>query len=414
MADKKVLFISYDGMTDPLGQSQVIPYLSNLTKYGYTFTILSCDKPDKYAANKEYVEKLIALFPIKWVSIPYHKNPPVLSSVYDFYALKKTAKKLQYSNHFDMVHTRPGLPSLVAIYMKNKFGIKFLNDIRGFWADERVDGGIWNLRNPIFKIVYKFFKRHEYDCLIKADYSICLTYKGRDVLHSNKNIANQPIPIEVIPCSVDLELFNANKVDLLLKEKFKAELKIKETDFIISYLGSIGGWYLTAEMMRFCKMVSDKIPTAKFLFISPHSYAVINRAAKKWHLAPDKIIAKQGKRHEVPVLLSFSNYSLFFIKPCHSKLSSSPTKHGEIMAMGIPVITNSGVGDVAEIVTKYNAGYLLNDFSEESFTEVIEKINDGNLFDKVLIRAGAKDFYALETAVERYKKIYDHIFASRK
>ena len=49
---KKILFISYDGMTDVLGQSQVIPYLAGLTKMGYTFTILSCDKPDKYLANK--------------------------------------------------------------------------------------------------------------------------------------------------------------------------------------------------------------------------------------------------------------------------------------------------------------------------------------------------------------------------
>ncbi len=54
---KKILFISYDGMTDPLGQSQVIPYLEGLTKYGYLFTILSCDKPKMYKENKSYVEK---------------------------------------------------------------------------------------------------------------------------------------------------------------------------------------------------------------------------------------------------------------------------------------------------------------------------------------------------------------------
>lgn len=398
-------------MTDPLGQSQVIPYLSNLTKYGYTFTILSCDKPGKYVANKEYVEKLIATFPIKWVSIPYHKNPPVLSALYDYFALKNAAKNLHSINHFDMVHTRPGLPTLVAIYLQKKIGIKFLNDIRGFWADERVDGGIWNLDNPIFKWIYIYFKKHENDCLVKADYTTCVTYKGRDVLHSNKNIPNQPIRIEVIPCSVDLDLFDVNKIDLLLKEKFKTELKIQDTDFIISYLGSIGGWYLTDEMMRFCKTVSDKIPNAKFLFISPHSYDVIKKAAEKCGLTADKLIVKQGKRHEVPVLLSFSNYSLFFIKACYSKLSASPVKHGEIMAMGIPVITNSGVGDVAEIVTKYNAGYIINDFSDESFNGVIEKIKEGNPFDKALIRAGAKDFYALENAVERYKKVYDKIFA---
>jgi len=409
--DKRILFISYDGMTDPLGQSQVIPYLKGLTKFGYSFTILSCDKPAKYTPNKEYVEQLISGFTINWVSLRYHKNPPVLSALYDYYALKRKAEALHLAHPFDMVHSRPGLPSLVALHLRKKFGIKFLNDIRGFWADERVDGDIWNLNNPVFKKVYQFFKQHEYNCLVQADYNISLTYKGRDVLHSQKNIPNQPIPIEVIPCSVDMDLFNPEKIDPLLKEKFRAELNINEGDFVISYLGSIGGWYLTDEMLQFCKKVAGKIPAARFLFISSDSHEQIALAATKCGLSANKIVVKRGKRHEVPVLLSLSTYSLFFIKPCRSKLASSPTKHGEIMAMGIPVITNSGVGDVADIVTKYNAGYILNDFSEKSFNEVIEMILTGNTLDSTAIRNGASQFYALGNAVDQYRKVYDRIFS---
>src|SRR6476661_4397004 len=148
---KNILFISYDGMTDPLGQSQVIPYLAGLTAHGYGFTILSCDKPDKYLQQKEYVMELLEPYPIKWISIPYHKNPPVLSSYYDFIMLKKKAKELYIKEKFDLVHTRPGLPALVALWLKKKYGLKFLNDIRGFWADERVDGGMWDMKNPLLK-----------------------------------------------------------------------------------------------------------------------------------------------------------------------------------------------------------------------------------------------------------------------
>jgi hypothetical protein len=120
--------------------------LAGLTKWGYEFVILSCDKPDKFSTQKEYVEKLIAPYPIQWVSIPYHRKPPVLSSVYDYFKLKQKAKQLHAIYHFDMTHTRVGLPQLVGLYMKKKLGVKFLNDIRGFWADERVDGGMWNLK----------------------------------------------------------------------------------------------------------------------------------------------------------------------------------------------------------------------------------------------------------------------------
>ncbi len=92
---KNILFISYDGMTDPLGQSQVIPYLAGLTKYGYNFTILSCEKPEKFASHRNYVEGLLRQSNIKWAYIPYHKKPPVHSSRYYVMIKKKKVKELQ-------------------------------------------------------------------------------------------------------------------------------------------------------------------------------------------------------------------------------------------------------------------------------------------------------------------------------
>ena len=406
---KKILFISYDGLTDPLGQSQIIPYLAGLTKYNYEFTILSCDKPELYKKNKNYVEDILAPYPIKWVSVPYHKNPPVLSSIFDFYQLKKKAKELFQKEKFDMVHTRPGVPTLVALWLKKKYGIKFLNDVRGFWADERVDGGMWNVKNPVFKKIYTFFKQHEYECIEKSDYTTCLTYRAKDEMHTWKNISHQPIPIEVIPCSADMDLFDPKNIDQKLRAQLKEELQINDEDFIVSYLGSIGGWYLTDEMMQFCKILLDKIPKTKFLFISPHRHEIILEAAKKYDIPADRIIVKQGARHEVPVLLSFSNYSLFFIKPCYSKISSSPTKHGEIMTMGIPVITNAGVGDVEEISIKYHAGIVLKNMNSEEYNNAASVIAEGKTFNKEEIISGAKEYYNLENAIQKYLYVYKQI-----
>ncbi|MEO6671535.1 MAG: glycosyltransferase [Ferruginibacter sp.] len=410
MTNKKILFISYDGMTDPLGQSQVIPYLIGLSKFGYQFTILSCDKPDHFSANKEYVEGLLKGFYVEWVSIPYHKNPPVISSVYDYLRLKQAAKTLHKKRNYDMVHTRPGLPTLVALWMKKKYGVRFLNDVRGFWADERVDGGMWNLKNPVYKKIYHFFKQHEYECLEKADHITCLTHAAKKEMLCWKNIKGQPLPIDVIPCSADLDLFNPLNVDASLKKQFRDDLNIKDTDIIFTYLGSIGGWYLIKEMMQFCKLIADRMPEARFLFISPHRHEQIVAAAAQFGLPLEKIITTHAQRHEVPVLLSFSNYSLFFIKKCFSKISSSPTKHGEIMAMQIPLITNAGVGDIKEIVEEYDAGIVLNDLSENSMQLAAEKIVNKPVFDKQKIRQGAEAIYSLEKAVLAYKLVYDKIF----
>ena len=154
---KKILFISYDGMTDPLGQSQVIPYLQGLSTHGYTIFLLSCEKQQVFLQNKTVIENLVKPFDITWVPIAYTKNPPVLSTLIDIIKLRKEAKRIQQQNSIDMVHTRPGVPALVGLWMKQKFGVKFLNDIREFYADSRVEGGMWNTKMPVYRSIYNFF-----------------------------------------------------------------------------------------------------------------------------------------------------------------------------------------------------------------------------------------------------------------
>ena len=405
---KKILFISYDGMTDPLGQSQVIPYLQGLSKKGFQFFLLSCEKEQAFAQNETAVKNILAGYNIEWVPIAYTKKPAVVSTLKDIINLKKKAKQIHQQHGIDMVHTRPGIPALVGLWMKKTMGVKFIHDIREFYADSRVEGGIWNINNPLFKIIYHYFKKKEQEQVALSDGIVCLTYAAEKIIQQLPEY-KKTVPLKVIPCSADLNLFDLSKINASQKQQLQKELNIEENDFIISYLGSIGGWYMTQEMLRFCKLLSDKKPAAKFLFISPHLHDVIAAEAAKYGLPADKLIVKHGKRNEVPVLLSLSNYSLFFIKPCFSKLSASPTKHGEIMAMGIPVITNSGVGDVKEIVEKYNAGYVVNDFTDTAFTSVIDKMIAGNSFDAAGIRNGAVEFYSLDKAVDLYDEIYNQI-----
>lgn len=77
--------------------------------------------------------------------------------------------------------------------------------------------------------------------------------------------------------------------------------------------------------------------------------------------------------------------------------------------MDIPVITNAGVGDVGDIVRKYDSGYVIGEFSDATYESVI---NDG-FFEKEFlrgeIRKGAIEYYSLEKAINSYKEMYDSI-----
>jgi glycosyltransferase involved in cell wall biosynthesis len=80
------------------------------------------------------------------------------------------------------------------------------------------------------------------------------------------------------------------------------------------------------------------------------------------------------------------------------------------MAMGIPVIANSGVGDVKEIIEKYEAGFVVDHFTEDEMGKIIDKaIDPQTKFNPHTIREGAKDFYNLEKTVNTYKQVYKKI-----
>ena len=153
----KVLYVSYDGMTDSLGRSQVIPYLAGLSAKGFEIYLLSCEKKERFETNKLLVGEILLKNNIKWFPMAYNAKPPVISTLWDIYVLKREARKLLAKHHFGLVHCRSYIAAFVGLMLKRRGMIPFLFDMRGFWADERVDGNLWNLRNPLYKSIYTYF-----------------------------------------------------------------------------------------------------------------------------------------------------------------------------------------------------------------------------------------------------------------
>lgn len=405
---KRVLYISYDGMTDPLGQSQVLPYLTGLSQKGIQYTLISFEKSERFQKEKEIIGSICKEYGINWIPLPYTKKPPVLSTIKDIRNLKRTVKTLHKQNNFDIVHCRSYIPALAGVWMQKKWGIKFIFDMRGFWADERVDGGLWNLKNPVFNFVYKYFKKRERLFLSKADYVISLTQNAKKNIHGRTDILNQPIPIQVIPCCVDLSLFEPQNINLSNQNRLKADLSIPGGVKVICYIGSIGTWYLLTEMLAFFKRYLQKFPDSIFLFVTKDAPQKILGEAKHVGIAETSIRIRPAARKEVPLFISICDFSIFFIKPAFSKKASSPTKQGEIMAMGKPVVCNSDVGDTDYVVQKYQSGIVVDQFSDEAYDNSIEQFSQQS-FNSELIRKGAEDFYSLEKGLKSYWEVYKSV-----
>jgi len=394
-------------MTDPLGQSQVIPYLKGLSALGHQISILSCEKRFRYEKESKEIEILLKANNIKWFPIFYTSSPPVVSTLKDVWNLKRKSKEICKNEGIEAVHCRSYISALVGQALKNEINTKFIFDMRGFWADERVDGNIWNLKNPLFSIIYKYFKRKEREFLTEADAVISLTNNAKLEIHSWKGFEN--VPITVIPCCADLEFFSYKNISKNEVSNLRTELGIKQDDFVLSYLGSLGTWYMLDEMLDFFIILKDKIKNAKFLFITADEPNLVINSAKQKGIDINNLIIRRAKRNEVPIFASLSSVSLFFILPKYSKKASSPTKMGELMSLGIPIICNNKVGDVSEILNDGGVGTAINNFTTSQYQLVVNEIDvflekPPNLNSDV-----AQKYYSLKEGIEKYNKVYQKI-----
>lgn len=363
MKAKAIIYLSYDGMTDPLGQSQVVPYLIALSQKGYRFHLISFEKEERYESGKAKMASLLEQAGIRWHPCVYTKSPPVLSTIKDLRVMKRRALKIMEEEEIVLLHCRSYISALAGLSFHRRFKIPFLFDMRGFWADERVDGKIWNLKQPVFHFIYRYFKKKEKEFLLESAHIISLTQAAKDEILSWNLPGLLPGKITVIPCCADLDFFDPEKVLIERLKKRQEDLKISPLNKVMIYLGSLGTWYMAEEMVLMFSFLLREDPGMVFLVVTKDEPEKINFWARKYQIPSGSLRFFSAEREDVPELIAMSHLSVFFILPSYSKKASSPTKLAELMAMGKPVICNSGVGDVAQIVSHAQAGWVLNSFS---------------------------------------------------
>lgn len=400
-----VLFLSYDGLTDPLGQSQILPYLSKLSELNYNITIVSAEKSSQFDIHQNKIQKICDDNNICWEPISYTAKPPILSTIRDIITLKKKVIKLKIEKDIKIIHCRSYISALIGLFMKRKFNIKFIFDMRGFWADERIDGNIWNKSNILFSEIYNFFKKKEIQFLEESDYTISLTINGKKEIESWKGLKTPKF--SVIPCCADLDHFDYNKYPKNLELKDK--LGIPKINTVYTYLGSIGTWYMLDEMLDFFLCLIQTKPNSTFLFITKDDPQTIYKVADSKKIDRKHILIKPSERENLPNLLSICDAAIFFILPAYSKKASSPTKQAELLGMGIPLICNSNVGDTDEIIAKEKAGMVLKKVDLVNFKNAIQDIDKILSIDKSYLRNIAIKHFSLQSGFEKYKKVYDEL-----
>jgi glycosyltransferase involved in cell wall biosynthesis len=398
------LFLTYDGLLSPLGQSQILPYLRGLQARGHAIHILSFEHDEAaLPANQVALRQELADQGLHWTALTYHKRPSVPATAYDILMGTLTARRLIRQYSIEVLHARSYVPMLIALLAER--GQKLIFDMRGFWADERVDGNIWPQTSAIKRALYRAAKALERWALRRADRVVVLTQAAKRVMPDIPGVQLPLPPIDVIPTCTDLDRFRpvADKAGLRL------ELGLPQDRRILIYQGSIGTWYMLPEMVAFVRQAKTRWPDLLWLILSPKEHDRIRSACAAAGLMEGGDYRIEALPHrEMPRWVAAGDAALFFITPSYSKLSSCPTKFGECLACGLPVVANGGVGDVAETLTRHRVGPAIAEFTAEAYDAALDELQ-ALWMDPAApgrCRSAAEVEFALSEAQERYDRLY--------
>jgi glycosyltransferase involved in cell wall biosynthesis len=399
----KILYISYDGMLEPLGESQVVSYLDRLAaKHG--ITLLSFEKSDDLAdrARVSRMQERLARHGIEWVRLRYHRWPPVASTAFDILAGIARARAACRRGGIRVVHARGYVPALIAMNARRGGRAKFLFDMRGFWVDEKVEAGHWKAGGVLFRVgkwcEQRFFR--------SADAIVSLTEAGVRTLSSLGYPIQVGVPVVVIPTCVDLQRFTDRPKDPTLV----SELGLAGAD-VIGCVGTMSGWYMRSEMLQFLALVVRASTRVRVLIVTREDHAELRRDCETAGIPPDRLIIRRARFADMPRMISLFDAGVFFIRPSMSKRGSAATKLAEFLACGVPVIINDGVGDSGEIVAQRGVGLVLPTLDEGGFDGSLGQV-DTLLADSSIggrCRRTAEELFSVQEGAERYGRLYEQL-----
>jgi len=404
----KTLYICYFGLREPLVQTQVLPYLREFRLAGIHVTLLTFEPHKKASWTPAMLEEwrnTLRLQGIEWTALAYHKRPTLPATLLDIMVGAYTTWRLVTQGHINVLHARGHVPCVMAALVKRLIPrCRIVFDIRGFMPEEYVDAGRW----PADGFLFRLAKRAERWLMAASDGFVVLTEKARDILFApGVDRDDRGRPLEVIPCCIDPDRFATGNAET--RTQLRTRFGIGEERRVIVYVGTQGGWYMTEEMADFLAFAHAKNPNFFALILTQSAGTTFADALRKRGLSNNDFLVTYVDPGQVPDWLEAADLALSFIRPCFSKLSSSPTKIAEYLVSGLPVITTAGIGDVDDVIQGDQVGVLVHDFTPQSFERTLSTADalSSDPAIKSRCRASARARFDLKTVGgPRYRRLY--------
>lgn len=400
---QRVLYLSYTGILEPLGRSQVLSYLSRLST-DYTFTLVSFEKPSD-TVDEDAVRSLQAdctTFGIDWKPQTYHHRPRMLATAWDLLVLLWQTLRYSWRNEVRLVHCRSYIPAIAAWLCGKVTGKPFIFDMRALWPDEMVTAG----RLAESSLTYKVLKWVERRLLRNAAGVVSLTEAAVD--HLVQIYPEVPRDrYEVITTCVDVKRFSA------AQDGAAARPLVERHSFTVGTMGTLlSGWFYLDAYFSFFRAVKQHRPDARASIVTRDDHEQVLGTAIAAGVNPADVDVVSATPEQMPALLSKMDVGVMFYAP---DIGRAPTRLGEFLAVGVPVVGNTGIGDLGSLIERYQVGVVVENARDtaqlDAAAEALLKRYDETVASGAC-RHAAEDYFSADQGVKRYAAIYRRIVSA--
>lgn len=362
-------YATIDSLSEGVGSSQITPLVSRLSKAGLKINLISFEKT-------RVEEELIDSF--KGMGVDW--TPQVFGNGGVLGGLLRLNHLRMVISDTNLIHARSDIPAVSGI-LSNEAPV--LWDVRSLWGDQK--SLIQNTNTKINSSLYR-----PLEMLASKRSSAMSTLTNAVVAKLEERNKILPKLRIVVPTAVDLEMY---KLDKKMPTQVRALFSGTYNNFYDLSLSSL----FIAELR---KLVSCEVHWAR----------PVESPISKLDVGEGSVFS--ASRKEMSTLIS--NYS-FGVSVCKmdagpSLTASMPTKIGEFLATGRPMVVNAGLGDMDAFIREAKIGVILDGSKEnlrKGASELIEIITDPDTPKRC--RGIAEKYFNMDVGAEKYLKLYSRI-----
>jgi hypothetical protein len=367
-------YITIDSLSEGVGSSQITPLITLLANAGLKISLISYEKSNPGSEVTNHFKSI----GVEWNVRSFGQNG-LLGGISRLNNLRQEVPKT------NLIHARSDIPAVSAIASQLA---PVLWDVRSLWADQK----IMIQKSHFSTISYPLYRGLESIAATKSLGMSTLTSAVVPILEQRHKVL--PHLRTVVTTAVDLNRFQLSPV---LPSKVRALFSGTFNDYYDLDLSRL-------FMQEFQKQVPAEIHWAR-PSESQRSEIGVGESSV--------LVGTQiGMAEMIP------NYS-FGVSICKldagpSLTAAMPTKIGEFLACGRPMVVNKGLGDMDEFLKEYDAGVIL-DGTPRNLVESASKLSSLLLDPETPMRcrALAEKHFNMEEGSIKYLDLYSRMLKYR-